>query len=113
MSDSLLAGIGMDSLTHTRMMEQTKDLERLKAQAESAKSAPSADEEKAAKMFEGLLIKQMLSSMWNTVPEGGMLTGSKEETMYRDMLNDAYADDLSSGQGIGIKQLILDEFARK
>lgn len=112
-SDSILPMLGGDALAATRMSEQTKKLEQLKTQAAGASDKNTADMEKAAVQFEGLLVKEMLKSMWNTVPQGGMLTGSKEENLYRDMLNDAYADEISSGQGIGIKELILREFERK
>lgn len=118
MSNSILPGLGMDALAQTKMMEQRKELEQLQAQARGAqageaKKAATPQEEEAAQMFEGLLLKQMLTSMWKTVPEGGLMSGSREEGMYRDMLNDAYSEDLSSGQGIGIKELILEEFKRR
>ncbi len=69
--------------------------------------------ESAAQQFEGMLLKQMLASMWNTVPKDGMISGSNEEEQYRDMLHQAYADDLSKGQGLGIKEVIIREMQRR
>lgn len=115
MSDfPLVPAAGMDMLAQSKMREQQNELKQLHTKLQN-KASPEAqsEQEQAAEMFEGLLIKEMLKSMWNTVPEGSMLTGSREESLYRDMLNDAYAEDLSSGQGIGIKRLILEEFERK
>lgn len=63
--------------------------------------------EEAAKQFEAMLLKQMIDSMWSTVPKNGVLSSSNEEGMYRDMLNEALASSISEGRGIGIKEVIL------
>ncbi len=68
--------------------------------------------EEAATQFEGLLLQQLFKSMWSSVPQEGMLSGSNEEGYYRDMLNEALAKDFSEGQGIGIKQVILNELKK-
>ena len=47
--------------------------------------------------------------MWATVPQGQLLSGSHEETMYRDMLNEAVADSIAQGKGIGVKDVILKD----
>lgn len=70
----------------------------------------SQDPKQAAQQFEALLVQEMLKSMWSTVPKGELLSGSNEERMYRDMLNEALADSISQGKGIGIKDVILKEF---
>ncbi len=67
------------------------------------------DPKKAAEQFEGILIQEMLKSMWSTVPKNGALTGSYEEGMYRDMFNEALAKSISEGEGIGIKDVILKD----
>ena len=69
----------------------------------------SQDSKQAAQQFEALLLQEMLKSMWTTVPQGGMLSGSHEEKMYRDMLNEAMADSISQGRGVGIKDVILKD----
>jgi flagellar protein FlgJ len=66
--------------------------------------------EEAAKQFEALLVKQMLDSMWSTVPKGGIVSGSNEESLYRDMFNEALSNSISEGKGIGIKDVILKDF---
>lgn len=74
-----------------------------------AKLPASQDAQGAAQQFEALLLQEMLKSMWSTVPKGEMLSGSHEESMYRDMLNEALADSISQGRGIGIKDVILKD----
>lgn len=66
--------------------------------------------EVAAQQFEALLVQQMLESMWNTVPNKGLLSGSNEEAMYRDLLNEALANSISEGKGLGIKDVIMKDF---
>lgn len=67
------------------------------------------DPQLAAQQFEALLVKQMIDSMWSTVPKKGLLSGSNEESMYRDMLNEALANSISEGRGIGVKDVILKD----
>lgn len=75
-----------------------------------SKSVPLTQQpEEVAKQFEGLLLKQMIDSMWSTVPKKGVLSGSNEEEMYRDMLNEALATSISEGKGIGVKDVIMKD----
>lgn len=75
-------------------------------------AATPAEIERAATDFEALLLQQMLQSMWNTVPQSGMLTGSREESLYRDMLNEQIAQSMASGRGLGIKDMIAREMEK-
>lgn len=63
--------------------------------------------EKAAEQFEALLLQQMFQSMWKSVSSEGMLSGSREEEHFRDMLNEGLATEIARGQGIGIKDVLL------
>jgi len=76
----------------------------------STKAPLNKQPEEAAKQFEALLVKQMLDSMWSTVPKGGIVSGSNEESLYRDMFNEALSNSISEGSGIGIKDVILKDF---
>jgi hypothetical protein len=49
------------------------------------------------------------AELWATVPQGELLSGSHEESMYRDMLNEAVASSISEGRGMGIKEVILKD----
>lgn len=77
---------------------------------------PSGDSpqriKEAAGQFEALLLNQMFQAMWKTVPSAGLLSGSNEEECYREMLNEAMADSIASGQGIGIKEVIVRDMER-
>lgn len=66
----------------------------------------------AGKQFEALLVQEMLKSMWATIPEGGMLSGSSEEQQYRDMFNEQLAMTIASGKGIGVKEVIQKDIEK-
>jgi len=98
---------------------QASQLENLKSRIEKAsesqvdlkegRQAAGRDLDKAATEFEAMLLQEMLKSMWKNVPSEGMLSGSREEELYRDMLNEAMAANISENQSIGIKEVILRE----
>lgn len=72
------------------------------------------DLSKAANGFEALLLQQMMKSMWETVDSTGLLgENSNEAQIYRDMLNQAVADNTAKGSGIGVKKMLLRELNSK
>lgn len=74
---------------------------------------PTKDVDKAATDFEAMLLGQMLKSMWSTVQGPGLISGSREEGMYRDMLNEALSKEIADGQGIGIKEVIKRDLLKR
>jgi Rod binding domain-containing protein len=100
-------------------MNKIKPLESVAAPDLRGAQKPTPDTknpELAARQFEAMLVKQMIDSMWSTVPKKGVLTGSNEESMYRDMLNEALANSISEGKGMGVKDVILkdiNKFSKK
>ena len=76
----------------------------------NSKTPLTKQPEEVAQQFEALLLQQMIESMWATVPKGGIVSGSNEESLYRDMFNEALANSISEGKGIGIKDVILKDF---
>lgn len=91
---------------------------KLKAAIRTGKPGAAAPEssrqevEKAAVQFEAMLVKQMLGAMWQSVPKEGLLSGSNEEEIFRDMLNEALAETVAKSQGIGIKAVIRGELQK-
>jgi len=121
--DFLVSGVsGFDAMARSRVLQAKARLEQVKLQAEGSKSGQleSSVSEKdaeqiraAATDFEALLLHQMLNTMWKTVPKGGLVSGSREEEMYRDMLNEQLAQQIAQDQGIGIKEVIMRELESK
>lgn len=79
------------------------------------KSEPSSEKEikDASKDFEALLVQQMLASWWKTVPSGGGISNSREEELFRDMLNQELAQQIAENDSLGIKDTIAREMTEK
>ena len=106
---------GLDGLTKARLDSMKTTLKQVRGSSDDAEKSGSVKEaeiEKAATDFEALLLGQMLKSMWKSVESSGLLSGSREESMYRDMLNDSLAKDIANGQGIGIKEVIVRDLKK-
>lgn len=107
------AGMGTALLTEARLKEAQRQADEIKSsRAEGAEKLSPAEVKKmesAAAQFEGILLQQLFKTMWSTVPQNGMLSNSKEEKFYRDMLNEFLADEVSSTQSIGVKDVVLRE----
>ena len=82
------------------------------SEVSQAKRPATKDAAQAAQQFEALLIGEMLKSMWQTVPQGQLLSGSHEESLYRDMLNEAISNSIAEGRGMGIKDVIFKDMNR-
>ena len=65
--------------------------------------------EEAAAQFEALLVQQMFGAMWQAIPKDGLLSGSREEELFRDLFHEALAEEVSKSQSLGIKEIILKE----
>ena len=77
-----------------------------------------ADEKKfndAVNGFESMLLNEMLKSLWQTVEVKGWFgeEESNESKIYRDMLNQALADSIAQGKGIGVKDVIRRELTKQ
>ncbi len=115
--------IGKDFLAVSTMAQSVASAEKAAAQtknvsqgADATQKSPSPAEEKkiteASKNFEALLLHQMLKSMWESVPAGGLFGDSNESQMYRDMFNEALADSISEGSGIGVREMVARDLRR-
>lgn len=86
----------------------TRELERLKHSAsERADNGVRATAEK----FEGMFIRQMLSSMRDAMPESDLIDSNSMDT-YREMLDSQLSNDLA-GKGFGLADKIADALAEQ
>lgn len=81
------------------------------SEPDSGKTSPEQID-KAAEDFEALLLQQMFTAMWSSVPEGGMLSGGNEAGFYRDMLNQELAKEVAHSQSIGLKKAFAEDMNR-
>jgi flagellar protein FlgJ len=77
-------------------------------QAEPAidKNSP---EYKAAKGFEVHFMQEMMRNMRKTVPENPDMANNQGYHIFRDMLDDHYAESASRSQGIGLAEMIVKQ----
>lgn len=89
------------------------EAERVKSLTKQAKSSQK-EIDKATEGFEALLLHQMLKSMWETVETTGFLgEDSNQAQIMRDMYNQAIADEIAKGQGIGVKESMKKEILKR
>jgi flagellar protein FlgJ len=86
------------------------------------KAAPLAEkrgqvtEEKfheVSELYEKYFIREMMKQMRSTVQEGGFIKQSNAEKIFRDQLDDQYADQWTKAGGIGLSDLIYDQLMDK
>lgn len=112
MADFLTPGIS-EVGARAQLATETKDLSRLKElKSQDVRDVEEAD--KASRQFEALLLHQMMKAMWSTVNHTGLFgEDSNQAQIYQDMLNQAIADSISEGSGIGVGDVIKTELLKK
>ncbi|MCI5064375.1 rod-binding protein [bacterium] len=103
-----------------RMEEAAKSLQRgtdaVSGEKEiGARSTKSdlARATEAAENFEGILVQQMMKSMWQSIPKNGLLSGSSEEQLYQEMLQQEVSAHISHHQSLGIKDMVMGELEKR
>lgn len=107
---STLPGLGaLSPLDLATQQQSTNKANQLKAKDLRSE----AQLEKASGGFEALLLHQMLKSMWSTVQTTGLLgEDSNQAQIYQDMLNQAVADSVAEGRGIGVKDFLRNQLRK-
>ena len=81
-------------------------------QAPLTEKKPQVTEEKfreVAEMYEKHFIRHMMKEMRSTVKESGFIKQNNAEKIFRDQLDDQYADDWGKSGGIGLADLIHNQ----
>ncbi len=80
----------------------------------AAPAAPARDPslEKAARAFEAIFLRQMISSMRGSSLGEGIFDSSATE-QFRDMADSRTADDMAAHSKFGIADLLMRQFAPK
>ena len=76
-------------------------------------ATPSEDPlRSAAQAFEAVFLRQMIGSM-RQASLGEDILGSSAADQFRDMSDSRLADQLASGKGFGIADMLVRQFGRK
>ncbi len=95
-----------------RLAVDVADAQALKAQAARGDRAAL---EQAARQFEALLVTQMLKSMRQTrfSTEDDAMNGGQAMALYRDLLDQQWASQMSKGRGLGFADMMLRALERQ
>ena len=66
-----------------------------------------------AEDFEKFFISYMLKEMRKSVPKDGILKGGFEQDMYTSMMDEAFADKISQGNGIGLADVLEAQLSKQ
>lgn len=110
MADELKIGDPSSQVSGAVMQAQMKRLQNSSAQAKGAVS--EAEAKKVSGQFESMIVSQMFKAMWETVPDSQMFGHSNEQQIYKDMLNQAIADSLQDGPGLGVREVVYKDIKR-
>ncbi len=66
---------------------------------------------KACQGFEAIMLKQLLTAMRKSVPKDGLFKTGYAEDMYNSMHDDQLARNLSSGEGMGIANMLYKQIS--
>ncbi len=66
---------------------------------------------KSSQDFEALLLTEMLKSMRQSVPDGGLFEKNNSTEIFRDMLDSETAKAASRGKGLGIGEAMYKQMA--
>jgi len=106
------AGISLPPLTAT---DRERDLGKLKQTTQDIDGQGLTREEKekrlkkACDQFEGILVKMMLKSMRDATPKEGLFGSGLDQDIYTSMMDDALADSIAAGQGLGISKAMYEQ----
>lgn len=99
--DSILDAQTSNALTQAMGGKQANLIAKTKVQAREA-----------AEDFESVFIHQMMEFMWSGMETDGPFSGGHSEGVFRSMLNEQYAENISESGGIGIADNVYREILK-
>ena len=66
---------------------------------------------KACSDFEAIVLRQMLTSMRESIPKSGLLDGGYAEKMYQSMRDEELAKEMAGGKGTGLGELLFKQLS--
>lgn len=96
-------------------MSEISKLNPLNAGALSDKKAEVTEKKfrEVSDLYEKYFIREMMKQMRATVHEGGFIKQNNAEKIFRDQMDDQYADQWGKSGGIGLSNLIHDQLMQK
>jgi len=67
---------------------------------------------KACQDFETIFLHHMIKTMRSSIPEGGLIEAGAGEKVFRDMLDETWANRLSERGGVGIARMLYEDMKK-
>lgn len=67
--------------------------------------------ETACKDFEAILLNKIMSSMRESIPEGGLFEKSYGEEIFQSMLDEQLTKEMAHGKGMGLADMLYQELS--
>ena len=87
-----------------------KNLERLRNPSSFGNVNSEKKIEKVSREFESIFLHKLLSSMRKTVPKSGLLDSFATD-MYKSMMDEEIAKEMSKNKGIGMGEMIYNDLS--
>ena len=87
-----------------------KNLERLRNESSFGKIGSEKGIEKVSRDFESVFLHKLLTAMRKTVPKSGLLD-SFASNMYKSMMDEEMAKEMSTKKGMGMGEMIYNELS--
>ena len=68
---------------------------------------------KACKDFEAIMLQQMLKTMRQSIPKGGLVDQSHASDLYRSMQDEELAKAMANGRGTGLADFLYKRITRE
>ncbi len=101
MADMMTSSTGLADLARSQMQAGEAILAGNRMKSAAAQSGEDGLR-KVAKEFEAMFLNQMLEHMSSGIKTDGLFGGGQGEAMFRSLLNQQYANGISSRGGLGI-----------
>ena len=87
-----------------------KNLERLRNESTFGKIGSERGIEKVSRDFESVFLHKLLAAMRKTVPKSGLLDSFASD-MYKSMMDEEMAKEMSTKKGMGMGEMIYNELS--
>lgn len=82
---------------------------QLKNQGENTEEVKKNELQNACQEFEAIILKKLLSSMRDSVPESGLYEESYAQETYQSMHDKNLSQELAHGKGTGLGEMMFNQ----
>ena len=73
---------------------------------------PALQLRRACQDLEAVFLRHLLEKMRETLPKGGLLGQTRDEQLFRSLLDSALADEMAESGSLGLGRMLYDQLSR-